>query len=223
MNSGEVVFQADTLTQKNGRKSWEFQAIGKTFKAYDIFYSVRDTFVSRVSYPDFKPGYFIRKVNHAKKSTVHQYRFDQGKGKIYSYIQRDNGKVLRDTLALKPEVSDMLGAVYAFRNYNFNRLGKGEKVNFSMLVDDKPEDLYFRYLGKEEVKTRNGRKFLCHKVSIALMGGDFFPDGEYMKVWFTADRNHLPVRVETEIVVGSVNAVLTEFENLKYPLTSEIK
>jgi hypothetical protein len=222
VNSGEVIFQTDTLAHQ-GKKKWEFTSIGKSFKAYDIFYQVRDTFYARATYDGFKPDYFIRKVNHAKKSTVHQYHFDHNAGKIYSFIKRSNEKAFRDTLALKPTVSDMLSTVYGFRNYNFEQLKKGQKVNFSMLVDNKSEDLYFRYLGKEEVKTRNGRKFLCHQVSIALLGGDFFPDGEYMKVWFTADKNHIPVRVETEILVGSVNAILTGFEHVKYPLTSEIK
>ena len=222
VNAGEVVFQTDTVT-RHDVKRWEFEATGKSYKAYDFFYTVRDTFLSRVTYGDFGSDYFIRKVNHAKKSTIHQYHFDHVKGKIYSYIQRSDGKDFHDTLVLKPTTSDMLSTVYTFRNFNFNRLQKGERVSFSMLVDNKDEDLYFRYLGKEEVKTRNGRRFLCHKVLISLLGGDFFPDGEYMNVWFTADQNHIPVRVETEILVGSVNAILTDFENLKYPLTSEIK
>ena len=90
-----------------------------------------------------------------------------------------------------------------------------------MLVDRKIDDLYVRYLGIENVKTRNGKEFRCHKVSVYLLQGDFFPEGEYMKVWFTDDQNHLPVQVETEILVGSVKALLLDTKSLKYPLTSE--
>jgi hypothetical protein len=91
-----------------------------------------------------------------------------------------------------------------------------------MLVDKQVDDLYFRYLGTEIVKTRNGKKYRCQKVSVYLLQGDFFPEGEYMKIWFTDDRNHVPVQVETEILIGSVKALLLETKSLKYPLTSLI-
>jgi hypothetical protein len=92
-----------------------------------------------------------------------------------------------------------------------------------MLLDRKVEDLYFRYLGKENVKTRNGKLYRCQKVSVFLLQGDFFPEGEYMKIWFTDDQNHLPVQVETKIQVGSVKALLIETKSMKYPLSSLIK
>lgn len=222
VNSGEVTFLADT-SRHHQQAKWQFEAIGRSYKAYDLFYMVRDTFLSRVFYDDLKPDYFIRKVNHARQSTLHEYHFDDLSQKIYSHIQRKKEKAFRDTLIWKDSTSDMLSTVYAFRNYNFDGLKKGEHVSFRMLVDNKIEDLYFRYLGKDEVKTRNGRKFRCHQVLIYLLGDDFFPDGENMKVWFTADRNHIPIRVETEILVGSVSAILTDAEHVKYPLTSEIR
>ena len=92
-----------------------------------------------------------------------------------------------------------------------------------MLIDRQIDDLYFRYLGKENVKTRNGKEYRCHKVSVYLLQGDFFPEGEKMKVWFTDDQNHLPVQVETEILIGTVKALLLETKSLKYPFTSQIK
>lgn len=222
VNAGEVVFRTDTIRTK-AEKEWDFYAVGKTYKAYDFFYSARDTFQSHVAFDGFKADYFYRCINHSKKSSVHQYHFDSGTGKIYSFIHRVDKDPFRDTLDWKPNTLDLLSTVYSFRDYPFESLLQGQQVNFRMLVDNKVEDLYFRYLGKEELKTRNGRKFLCHKVMIRLLGGDFFPDGKYMKVWFTHDKNHIPVRVETEILVGSVNAILTDLEHVKYPLTSEIK
>ncbi|HKJ43143.1 MAG TPA: DUF3108 domain-containing protein [Sunxiuqinia sp.] len=222
VNAGEVVFKADTI-RHNNTLEWLFDSDGKTYKAYDLFYSIRDTFQSRVTYHGFLPDYFVRRVNHAHNPTIHEYHFHRNTGTIYSYIKREDEIAFHDTIPFKTGTSDMLGTVYAFRDYDYDKLYKDQQVNFTMLVDNKTEDLYFRYLGKEKVKTRNGRTFMCHEVLIRLLGGDFFPDGEYMRVWFTADRNHIPVRVETEILVGSVNAILTDLEHVKYPLTSEIK
>ena len=221
INAGEVTFTADTI-RYNEQNEWQFSAIGKTYKAYDLFYTVRDTFQSRVICDGFRPDYFIRKVNHGKSSTVHEYQFKEDSKEIHSYIKREKEEPFRDVLQWQPNTSDMLSTVYSFRDFKFEGLKKDDQVNFRMLVDNKTEDLYFRYRGLENIKTRNGRKFRCHHIVIRLLGGDFFPDGEHMNVWFTADQNHIPIKVETEILVGSVSAILTDLEHIKYPLTSEI-
>ncbi len=222
MNAGEVRFDCDTAVY-HGQSAWHLKAVGKTFKAYDIFYSVRDTFESFLSYPVFTPLWFRRVVNHGKGHSSHQYEFFPGTGKIISNIHREKEKPFSDQLPYVTGIHDLLSSAYYFRSFDFDHMQKGQKVNFKMLVDNKNENLYFRYQGTEQVKTRNGRSFLCHKVSVWLLEGDFFPEGEYMKIWFTADRNRLPVMVETKIVVGSVKAILLNEKGLKYPLSSERK
>ncbi|WP_423129700.1 DUF3108 domain-containing protein [Gaoshiqia sp. Z1-71] len=220
VQAGEVFFSCDTI-RYHKQPAWNFKAIGKTYKAYDVFYSVRDTFESIVSFPDFKPVWFRRSVNHGKGHSSHEYRFSPRTGKIFSKIHRENSSPFTDQLAYKEGVYDLLSSAYHFRGYDFDNMTSGQKINFTMLVDNKIEDLYFRYLGKEEVKTRTGRKFQCHKVSVWLLQGDFFPEGEYMKVWFTADRNRLPVMVETKIQIGSVKAILLDAGKLKFTSTAE--
>jgi hypothetical protein len=53
-----------------------------------------------------------------------------------------------------------------------------------------------------------------------LLKGSIFDGGEKMTIWVTDDANHIPVRVETPIVVGSVKIDLMSYENLKYPITA---
>ena len=222
MNAGEVSFFCDTM-QYRDQKAWHLKAMGKTFKTYDIFYTVRDTFETFLSYPGFTPLWFKRIVNHGRGSSSHEYDFFPEEGKVVSHIHREKEDPFTSQLPYIEGIHDLLSSAYYFRGFDFDKMKSGEKTNFKMLVDNKNENLYFRYLGIEEVKTRNGRKFRCHKVSVWLLGGDFFPEGEYMKIWFTADRNRLPVMVETTILVGSVKGILLDATNLKYPLTSEIK
>ena len=221
VHAGEVSFHCDTLSFR-GKPSWNFWAAGKTFKAYDVFYTVRDTFCSVVSFPDFNPVWFRRVVHHGRAYSSHEYEFRAGEGTVLTKIHRDRQEPFADRLAYTPGIYDLLSSAYRFRSYDFDRMEPNQKVPFSMLIDNRSESLFFRYLGKEIVKTRNGRRFLCHKVSVWLLDGDFFPEGENMMVWFTADENRLPIMVETEIVVGSVKAILLDARQLKFPLTSEI-
>lgn len=222
VQSGEVEFKTDTVRFQQ-QKAWHLKAVGKSLKAYDLFYFVRDTFETFSTFETFKPLYSRRILNHAKESSVHQYWFDYRAGTIRTHIRQTGQQVFSSTVPVQENTFDILATAYNFRKYDFNKLFVGQKVPYRMLVDRQLADLYFRYLGTENVKTRNGREFRCHKVSVYLIQGDFFPEGEYMKIWFTDDKNHLPVQVETKILVGSIKALLLNVKALKYPLTSEIK
>jgi len=188
-----------------------------------LLFCVRDTFETFSNYNTFKPIYSRRVLNHAKQNSVHQYRFDPVSGKIETQIHQDKKPLYRTNLPAADNTFDILATAYNFRKFDFNKLFVGQKVPYRMLIDRQVADLFFRYLGKENVKTRNGKEYRCHKVSVYLLQGDFFPEGEYMKIWFTDDKNHLPVQVETEILMGSVKALLLEPKSIKYPLTSQIK
>lgn len=221
VHAGKVTFSCDTVSDR-GELEWQLKATGHTYKTYDLMYTVRDTFEARLGYTDFLPRSFFRTVNHGSGSSQQWYDFNKDK-KTIDYKYRSNEKASVDkTIALQRGVLDILSQSYAFRSYDFEHLKKDEQVKFNMLMDDKVMQFYFRYKGKEEVKTRNRRTFNCYKVSVWLMEGDFFPEGEEMYVWFTADKNHIPIMVDTKIQVGSVKAVFLDAKNLTYPLNSEI-
>jgi hypothetical protein len=222
VQSGEVEFKADTVKYKQ-QEAWHLKAIGRSFKAYDLLYSVRDTFEAYNNYKTFSPIYSSRVMNHARQNSVHTYGFDSASGKVEMQIKQDKKPLYRSVLPCPNNTYDLLATAYNFRKFDFDKLFIGQKVPYRMLIDRQVADLFFRYLGKENVKTRNGKVYRCHKVSVYLLQGDFFPEGEYMKIWFTDDKNHLPVQVETEVLMGSVKALLLEPRMMKYPLTSQIK
>jgi hypothetical protein len=51
-----------------------------------------------------------------------------------------------------------------------------------------------------------------------LLKGNTFKGGEDMAVWVTDDNNHVPVRIESKLSVGSIKVDLKDYQNLKYPL-----
>jgi len=222
VQSGEVEFRADTVNYRQ-QKAWHLKAVGKTFKAYDLLYSVRDTFEAYNNYDTFNSIYSSRVMNHSRQNSVHKYLFDPASGKVDIQVRQEKKPPYHSTIKAGDNTYDLLATAYNFRKFDFDKLFVGQKVPYRMLIDKQVADLYFRYLGKENVKTRNGKEFRCHKVSVYLLQGDFFPEGEYMKIWFTDDKNHLPVQVDTEILMGSVKALLLEPRSMKYPLTSQIK
>jgi len=90
-----------------------------------------------------------------------------------------------------------------------------------MFLDDKVYSLYIKYIGKEVIKTKMGT-YNSIKISPLLIEGTIFKDGEKMTVWVSDDDNHLPLRVDSPILVGSIKVDLVGYENLRNPFSSLI-
>ena len=90
-----------------------------------------------------------------------------------------------------------------------------------MFMDNEVHNLYLRYIGKETLKTKYG-KFNTIKFKPLLVKGTVFEGGERMSVWITDDKNRLPVRIESPIVVGTVKVDMMGYRNLRYPMGSLI-
>ena len=91
-----------------------------------------------------------------------------------------------------------------------------------MFLDNEVYSLYIKYIGNEKIKTKFG-KFNAIKFKPLLIKGTIFEGGEGMTVWVSDDANHIPLRIESPIVVGSVKVDMMGYDNLRYPLTSLIK
>jgi hypothetical protein len=71
------------------------------------------------------------------------------------------------------------------------------------------------------IKTKYG-KFRAIKIKPLLIKGTIFEGGEKMTVWISDDANHIPVRVESPISVGSVKVDMMDFKNRRSPMSSLI-
>ena len=80
-----------------------------------------------------------------------------------------------------------------------------------MFLDNEVYHLYIRYLGKETVKTKYG-KFRAVKFKPLLVKGTIFEGGEKMTVWVSDDANHLPLRLESPIIVGSIKIDMMQYK-----------
>jgi hypothetical protein len=90
-----------------------------------------------------------------------------------------------------------------------------------MFLDNQLYKSYIRYIGKETISTKYG-KFHAIKIKPWLIKGTMFEAGEKMTVWVSDDPNHIPLRMQSTIRIGSVKADLMEFNNLRWPLSSLI-
>jgi hypothetical protein len=209
--AGEATFTC-ALEDLNGRPVYHVSGEGKTYSFYDNFFRVRDKYESFIDTNNLQPLKFIRNVNEGNFKKYENISFNKT-----AHTAITNSGVFKT-----PDcIQDVLSSMYYARNIDFNKLKPNEKIPFSMFLDNQVYDLYIRYLGKETIKTKYG-KFRAIKFKPLLIKGTIFEGGEKMTVWVSDDANHIPVRVESPISVGSVKVDMMEFKNRRTPLSSLI-
>lgn len=220
LHAGQAMFSASNTVFK-GEEAYQMKATGVTFKGYDKFFKVRDTLISIADKETLAPIWFTRKTNEGKYSAEITYDFNH-ETNIVSGVKKKGSKVKKARYYLPENTKDLISVIYYLRELDMTRMTKNDQILFNMVVDNEMWELYVKYLGKEEVKLKSGRRFNCIVLSPLLLEGSVFSGGEGMKIYVTDDQNKLPVYIESKVLVGKVKASLLRYENLKYPLSSEI-
>lgn len=221
INAGYVEFEVKNAKFME-RDVYHFDAYGTTFKAYDWFFKVRDSFEAYLDMKSLKPLWFERKTYEGGYSVHNEYIFDHRNKRIFSFTENSNKPFSRDTLTLPSCTFDVISLSYYARNLDFNDLEVNDTVPVSAIIDNELFNLYIRYLGKEVIKTKDGSKYNCIKFSALLVEGTIFKGGEDLFVWVTDDKNRIPVLVEAKILVGSVKALLISTRGLRNKITAKL-
>lgn len=209
IGAGEANFQVG-LTNLNNKPVYHAIGDGKTYSFYDSFFKVRDKYESYIDTASLQPYKFVRNVYEGGYTKYQTVNFDRSAKKAVTNY---------GTFTVPECVQDVVSSIYYARNINFNKYKAGDKIPFSMFLDDETYNLYIRYMGKETIKTKYG-KFKAIKFKPLLVKGTIFEGGEKMTVWVSDDGNKIPLRIESPISVGSVKVDMMSYRNLRYPLSS---
>jgi hypothetical protein len=211
VNAGSANFVV-TQDQVNNRPAYHVVGTGSSNPSYDWIFKVRDRYETYIDTASMQPLKFIRDINEGGFKKYENVTFNN---------QANTAVTTNGVFKVPNCVQDVMSSIYYARNIDFNKYNTGDKIPFTMFLDNEVYNLYIKYLGKETVKTRYG-KFRAIKFKPLLVKGTMFEGGEKMTVWVSDDMNHIPLRIESPIVVGSVKVDMMQYRNLRYPLSSMI-
>lgn len=209
--AGEARFTTN-LEKYNGKTVYHCIGTGTSYSFFDNFYKVRDKYETYIDTATMLPVKFVRNVDEGGYKIYNNVTFNHNAGTAVS----TNG-VFKITSCIQ----DVISSTYYARNINFSKYQPGDKIPFDMFLDDEIYHLYLKYEGKETVKTKYG-KFRAIKFKPLLIKGTIFEGGEKMNVWVSDDANHLLLRAESPISVGTIKVDMMGYKNLRYPLKSLI-
>ncbi|HEU4717953.1 MAG TPA: DUF3108 domain-containing protein [Bacteroidia bacterium] len=188
----------------NNRPTFHMVGVGSSKGAFDWVFKVRDRYETYMDEEALMPWLFIRRVDEGGFKINQNQSFDHNGGKVVS-----NGK----SLTVPKYIQDMLSSFYYARTMDFSKAKVNDIFSVPTFVDDEIWDLKIKFLGREAIDTDVG-KVNCLKFCPVVQKGRVFKKEEDLTVYISDDDNHIPVRAQGEILVGSVKLDLMSYSGL---------
>ncbi|MDR2358652.1 MAG: DUF3108 domain-containing protein [Prevotellaceae bacterium] len=213
------------LTKEKFRDTTYFyaRAYAKTYRFYDNFFMVRDVYEARFLSSNLRPLYFHRNISEGGYTIKNTYVFNNADYTIRASVQRKTGAAKDTVLPGKSCTFDFVSLFYNSRNLDFDHFQKDQIIPISFAVDEELFHIYYRYIGKEEKKISGLGTFKCIKIAAKPVAGEVFDGKNEISIWISDDKNHIPLLIETPVIVGKVSARLSKYANLKHPLSSKVQ
>ncbi len=200
------------IKSMNNRPVYHVVGEGKSRRAFDWFFKVRDRFETYFDTESFSPYYFIRRTREGGYVKDDDVRFYYG----LEVASSRNAKT-----KIPGDINDVISAVYYARTLDFSKAKVGQNFSVPFFLDDSVYVSVIQYYGKETVKTSLG-KFRCLKFKPMVATGNVFSNPYPMTLWVTDDANRLPILGESAVVVGSVKMELISYSNLANRIEAKI-
>lgn len=195
----------------NNQPTTHLVATGKTTSGLSLLTKVNNRYDSYIDDKSKLPLLYTENIHEDR------YRRDG-----YALFDRNSKKVInnkKDTFNAPDGVMDVISAFYYARCFDISNISLGHKFHLDYFIENKTYPLDIEYLGKETIENDLG-KFECLKFSPSLQPGRIFRKNSKMYLWITNDANRVPLKVQVEILVGSLYLELKSYKGLKYELTS---
>jgi len=213
LNAGKVVLEVKPeVIDLGARKVYHIVGTGFTTGSADWFFKVRDRYETYMDKDALLPWMFVRRVDEGGFKFSQDYSFNQYLKKV------DIGN--NEKFDVPAGIQDMVSAFYSARNMDLSTAKDGDLFSITCFVDKEVWPLKIKFIGRENIETDLGN-YRCLKFRPVVQKGRVFKNEEDLNVWISDDKNHLPMRVQANIIIGSIKMDITNAKNLTNP-TSKI-
>ncbi len=202
---------ANETKMLNDRPTLHIIGRGYSKGAFDFFFKVRDRYESFLDEDALAPVVFLRRVDEGGYKIKQDQVYDHEKQKVMS-----DGKMFD----IPEYTQDMLSAFYYARTLDMSQAKAGDIFAVKSFIDNEIWELKIKFVGKETITTSLG-KIKCLRFRPIVQKGRVFKKEEDLNVWISDDKNHIPVRAQADVLIGSVKMDLLSYSNLANPLAKE--
>jgi hypothetical protein len=224
VSAGEVTLNITKEDKKfYDRSTYHVEGVGKTKGVFNLFYKVIDRYETYIDVETLAPWKFVRRVNESDYKINQDIYFNQfDKGATIYHLKGTRRNFSVKNKKTTEYVQDVVSAFYYARTFDVSNIKLKQEFPIQFLIDDSVYITKIIYEGKENIDTRLGT-FRCMKFKPMVLTGNFFKEPYPMTLYISDDNNHIPILVESGILVGSVKLELIKCSGLANPISSLIK
>lgn len=210
INAAEAsVDVAPALYKVNERPCFKVNVYGRTTGAFDLVTRVRDTWRSYIDTGAILPQRFYRNIQEGNYRKEENVTFNHS-----SNTAKSEEKVEKELFKVPDNVHDVVSGYFFLRTIDFNKLSVGQMIEVPAFFDDQIYHMKVRYQGKSVLKTKFG-KINVIKLNPVMPPNGFFKDEDSIRIWVSDDNNKVPMKVEVDLVIGSLDMDIRRYDGLK--------
>lgn len=204
----------------NNRDCFKVDVFGKTVGMVDWVADVDDQWGAYIDTAALLPHVSYRKIREGKYKKDEVINFDHANRKIEAKVfNHKTGKFKNPVYYDAPptQVRDMISGFMYLRTQDLSKVKPGDTVMISGFFEDTFYKLGIVFKGKEVLKTKAG-KFNSLVFKPVMPENSLFKGKDSITVWFSDDKNRIPLQVSASMFIGSAGVELVSYSGLKNPV-----
>jgi hypothetical protein len=174
-----------------GKPAYIIECEQKTEKAFSVVYKIDDRYKSYVDTATFSSLSFTKNINEGKYSN--KVSLDFNEDSVFYTDGRRTEKI--------PNAKDIFAAIYWMRTQNFF---SGDTLKVPFHSSGKNEEMIVPVSELQWTTVPIG-KFRTFMLTPQVKEGKVFGSEEPIKIWVSVDPQHIPVKIESKLKVGSIS------------------
>lgn len=211
----------------NGVPAYRVTAVAEVDSKWKWFFDMRDEYNTWLDRETLRPLYFSNNIKEGTYRFVSSYLYDWDNMTVTNDYKNLRINVPHQkVMPLTEQSFDGIAMFFNIRNKINADMRPGQTATIQVVMSDTIKHLQYKFIGVEERNISGLGKYRTLKFSCQLTNSadhDAFPDGTEFFVWFSDDRNRIPLYVESPIRVGSIKGYLSSYQGLKYPLGGKVQ
>lgn len=204
VTAGVAVMEIPKMKRISGRDVYQITFKVNSIPSFDPLYKVRDRYETYLDKEGLFPWRFEQHIREGGYSRDFSAFFDQRRGVV---------KTSEGSYDIPLYVNDIISAFYYARLFDFSEMKHGDVFELYNFYKDKVYPLQIIYHGKEIIEVEAGI-FECIIVEPVIAKGGLFKTEGNIIIWLSDDQLRIPVKVKTKIIIGSIDAELSEYKGL---------
>jgi hypothetical protein len=213
VTAGEAVLAVNGMDSIAGRRCFRVEFTVNSLPSFSWIFRVEDHYLTFVDEQTIAPWKFEQHIREGNFHKDFVAEFDQRKK-----VARAEGK----DYPTPQYVHDILSAFYFVRTVDFSGKNAGDMITMSNFYSDTTYDLAVKVLGRQELEIEAGTFRTIVVEPLVKEGGLFKSEGRIV-IWLTDDERKMPVRVNTKVIIGSIDTELRSYSGLRGPVRARVK